>query len=73
MPQPGSVTAPMRVVAVADDAMVPPRAVWRQMALVPEAVKTQKVLRPGDYGLERIGHLGAFARQNSVVWPGIIA
>jgi predicted alpha/beta hydrolase len=73
LPQPGSVTAPMRIVAVADDVMVPPPAVWRQMALVPEAVKTQKVLRPGDYGLERIGHLGAFARQNSVVWPDIIA
>jgi predicted alpha/beta hydrolase len=73
LPKPATVTAPVRIVAVADDVMVPPHAVWRQMALVPEAVKRQKVLRPGDYGLDRIGHLGAFARQNSVVWPDIIA
>jgi predicted alpha/beta hydrolase len=73
LPQPGSVTAPMRIVAVEDDVMVPPRAVWRQMALAPEAIKTQKVLRPGDLGLTGIGHIGAFARQNSVVWPDIIA
>jgi predicted alpha/beta hydrolase len=66
------VRAEMRVVAVSDDAWVPPAAVWRMMALHPEAEKRQLVLRPGDFGLDRIGHLGAFHRRNSVVWPALV-
>jgi predicted alpha/beta hydrolase len=73
MPDMGLVRAPMTVIAVADDAMVPPAAVWRLMALHGQAVKRQRVLRAADFGLARIGHLGAFARRNSVVWPQIIA
>jgi predicted alpha/beta hydrolase len=69
----GAISAPMKVIAVADDPMMPPCAVWRLMALAPDAVKRQRVLRPGDFGLRTIGHFGAFARQNSVVWPAIIA
>jgi predicted alpha/beta hydrolase len=66
------VTAQMRVIAVADDIWVPPKAVWRLMSLYPEAEKRQLVLRPTDFGLERIGHLGALHRSNSVVWPAIV-
>jgi predicted alpha/beta hydrolase len=66
------VTARMRVVAMADDPWVPPAAVWRLMALHPEAEKRQLVLRPADHGLARIGHLGAFHRSNSVVWPALV-
>jgi predicted alpha/beta hydrolase len=66
------VTARMRVVAILDDPWVPPVAVWRLMALHPEAEKRQLVLRPGDFGLEQIGHLGAFHRSNSVVWPALV-
>lgn len=62
----------MRVVAVADDVYVPPAAAWRLMALCPQAKKRQLVLRPGDFGLARIGHLGAFSRANSVVWPALV-
>jgi predicted alpha/beta hydrolase len=72
MPDPARVTAAIRVVAVADDPMVPPAAVWRLMALYPRAVKRQTVLRPGDFGLRRIGHLGAFARANAVLWPALV-
>lgn len=62
----------MRVVAVADDPWVPPAAVWRLMALHPEAEKRRPVLRPGDFGHARIGHLGAFQRSNAVVWPALV-
>ena len=66
------VTARMRLVAVEDDAWVPAAAVWRLMALHPEAEKRQLVLRPSDFGLPRIGHLGAFHRSNAVVWPALV-
>jgi predicted alpha/beta hydrolase len=73
MPDSGALRAPPKVLAVADDALVPPQAVWRMMAMAPEAIKTQRVLRATEFGLTKIGHLGAFARQNSVVWPAIVA
>lgn len=62
-----------KIVAVADDAMVPPQAVWRTMQLYPEAAITQLTLRPQAYGLPRIGHIGPFARANQALWPDLIA
>ena len=62
----------MRIVSVADDVMVPAPAVWRIMALYPEAVKRQLVLRPSDHGLAQIGHIGAFHRKNAVLWPALV-
>lgn len=73
MPDTSAISAPMKFVAVADDPMVPPAAVWRLMHFFPESVKRQLVLRPGDHGLAGIGHLGPFARRNAVLWPEIIA
>ncbi len=72
LPDPSRVTARMRVIAVADDAWVPPAAVWRLMALYPQAVKRQHVLVPADFGLARIGHLGAFHPANAVLWPALV-
>jgi predicted alpha/beta hydrolase len=72
LPDARRVTAKMRVVAVADDDWVPAVAVWRLMALYPEAEKRQMMLRPADFGVNRIGHLGAFHRSNSVVWPALV-
>jgi predicted alpha/beta hydrolase len=72
MPDAQVVTAAMKLIAVADDHVVPAAAVWRLMAQHRQAMLRQKVLRPADFGLPRIGHLGAFARRNSVVWPTII-
>jgi predicted alpha/beta hydrolase len=72
LPDAGAVRGEMRVVAVADDAWVPPAAVWRGMALYPEAVKRQVVIRPADFALGRIGHLGCFARRNAAVWPALL-
>ncbi len=72
LPDPALVQAEMRVVAVADDDWVPMAAVWRMMALYPQAVKRQLVLRPEAFGLGKIGHLGAFSRANAVVWPALV-
>lgn len=68
----GAHWAPTRVIAVGDDAMVPAVAVWRLMDLLPDAMKRQRVLWPEDFGLARIGHLGAFRRENAVLWPSIV-
>lgn len=64
--------APTRLIAVQDDVMVPVKAAWRLMALIPDAIKRQRVLRPGDFGLKKIGHLGAFKRENDILWPAIL-
>lgn len=72
VPDGSDFTAPMKFVAVADDAMVPPAAVWRLMQFFPQSVKRQLVLRPADHGLARIGHLGPLARGNAALWPQIL-
>lgn len=72
LPDPARVTARLRMIAVADDDLVPPQAVWRARALYPEAMKEQKVLRPADFGLQSIGHIPPFSRRNAVLWPAIL-
>jgi predicted alpha/beta hydrolase len=72
LPDPARVTARLRMIAVADDDLVPPEAVWRARALYPEAMKEQKVLRPADFGLRDIGHIAPFTRRNAVLWPAIL-
>lgn len=62
----------LRMIAVSDDDLVPPEAVWRARALYPEAMKEQKVLRPADFGLQSIGHIPPFTRRNAVLWPAIL-
>jgi predicted alpha/beta hydrolase len=68
-----AVTAPVKLVAVADDPMVPPAAVWRLMQAYPEASKRQLTLHPSAFGLKKIGHLHTFAREKPVLWPSLIA
>lgn len=65
--------AQMKIVAVADDPMVPPSAVWRLMEFYQRAHKRQLTLKPEKFGLSKVGHIGAFARQCSPVWEAIIA
>jgi predicted alpha/beta hydrolase len=72
LPDPRRVTGTIRMIAVADDDLVPPAAVWRARALYPEAMKQQLVLRPGDFGLAKIGHIPPFHRRNAVLWPAIL-
>jgi predicted alpha/beta hydrolase len=72
LPDPQRVKGRLRMIAVADDDLVPPEAVWRARALYPEAMKEQRVLRPGDFGLASIGHIPPFHRRNAVLWPAIL-
>ena len=65
------ITAPTKIIAIADDDMVPPLSVWKLMELYPMAVKSQLTLRPAKG--RKIGHMGAFRRTNAHLWPSIIA
>jgi len=62
-----------KFVALADDGMIPPPAVWRLMQFYPEAVKRQLLLRPAAYGLKAVGHVAVFAERNRALWPAITA
>ncbi len=73
MPDWGRLTADAKIVAVADDALIPPAVVWRLMQFYPAATKRQLTLRPADYGLTRIGHIDVFAKSSAAVWPALIA
>ena len=65
--------ADMKVVAIADDDLLPPPAVWRLMRFYPEARKTQLTLRPSDYGLGQLGHIRVFAPESQPVWSALFA
>lgn len=65
--------APIKIVAFADDQMMPPSAVWRLMTAYPNAPKKQMVIRPKDYGIGKIGHIGVFAPKCASVWGDLMA
>lgn len=66
-------TGVLKSVAISDDHMMPAAVVWRGMQNHPEAAKRQLTLRPKDFGLKTIGHINAFAPQNAILWPSLIA
>jgi len=67
------IKANMKLVAIADDMMMPPASVWKLMEFYPAAKKEQLVLRPEEFGLSKLGHLKAFAEKNRAVWNAILA
>lgn len=64
--------ANMKVVAMADDDLVPPDAVWKLLRFYPAAKKTQLTLRPGDFGLARLGHIQVFAPESQPAWSTLM-
>ncbi|MEM7089388.1 MAG: alpha/beta hydrolase [Pseudomonadota bacterium] len=63
---------PVDLFAFRDDQMTPPNSVWRLAELYgPEAKR--HLLDAQDFGLPKVGHIGAFARRNAAVWPRLIA
>ncbi len=67
------VTAPLYSFALSDDEMMPPAAVQRLSTLYPAAAHHHSTLTPTDFGLNKVGHIAAFARQNAALWPRFIA
>ncbi|MEM8774452.1 MAG: alpha/beta fold hydrolase [Pseudomonadota bacterium] len=65
--------APIKFVAAADDAITPPKTVWRLMQCYPSAPKTQLVLEPEAFGLQNIGHINVFAEKSKAVWEKIVS
>ena len=61
-----------RLIAIADDVMVPSPATERMLELMPGSTKQLIVLHPDEFGLKSIGHLGAFQSGNCVLWPAIV-
>lgn len=73
MPDWNGLQARVKLVAIKDDVMVPPQAVWRLMSYYPQARKTQLVVDPVDHGLPKIGHIAPFAPRNRAIWDALIA
>lgn len=64
--------APVRLVSLSDDEIGPPSCVARLAAhMGPRA--THVTLRPADVGLNRVGHIGVFARRSAAIWPRLLA
>lgn len=65
--------APVKFIAMADDAMVPAKAVWRLMGHFGDIRQSQLVLKPGNFGLQKIGHITVFAKSRAATWDAIVA
>lgn len=73
MPDWTGLKAPLKVVAIRDDVLIPPATIWKLMQFYPEAPKTQLTIDPLSYDLEQVGHIAAFSAKNRALWPDLIA
>ncbi|WP_333829623.1 alpha/beta hydrolase family protein [Pararhodobacter sp.] len=73
VPERPGLVCPVKLVAIADDVMIPPAAVWRMGAWMPAATVSKQVITPADYGLTSVGHIAPFAARNRALWGDIIA
>ena len=65
--------APVRLVALVDDEMIPPACVWRLAEWLPDAERIDRCLiDPADHGLRGVGHIAPFAPRNRALWPAIV-
>ncbi len=62
-------TAPVRLISLADDDLIPRHCVERLGALYDRRNVTHTTLDPAQYGLRKVGHLGLFSRRNKALWP----
>ncbi|WGH79490.1 alpha/beta hydrolase family protein [Jannaschia ovalis] len=70
-PDAAALTCPVRMVAVADDAYCPPVSVERLAAAYPAARMTRVLLRPGEVGMRRIGHLDVLGARGRACWDAV--
>jgi len=66
-----SVRCPVRAIAVADDAMMPPGVVGELGQFYPFAPMENRLISPREAGCTRIGHLRVFSERCRAVWPVI--
>jgi len=59
--------------ALDDDPVIPAKCVTRLGSVYGAQYLRSRVLVPSDHGLDKVGHLGAFAQANSALWPHLIA
>jgi len=71
-PDPGRFTGTLRLVAIADDPMIPPHAAYRLATLYPAAAVEQVLLTPADAGVASIGHLRVFSERCRAAWPRLM-
>ncbi|WP_170387680.1 alpha/beta hydrolase family protein [Ruegeria atlantica] len=62
---------PVDLFTFEDDDVVPPKAVWRLADLYGPNAR-RHLLSPAEFGLPKVGHIGAFARRSAAVWPRLI-
>lgn len=62
----------MKLIAMEDDVMMPPKSVWKLAQFYPEAQRSRQLLHPQDYGLKRIGHIEVFHPRNKALWPDLL-
>ncbi len=65
-------TGPMKLIAMEDDVMMPPKSVWKLARYYPKAQQSRQLLRPQDYGLKRIGHIEVLHPRNKALWPDLL-
>lgn len=58
--------------AFSDDEMMPPHCTERLAKVYGADSAVCKILKPADFGLKSVGHLGAFSRGNAAVWPTLV-
>ncbi|UWR24564.1 serine aminopeptidase domain-containing protein [Sulfitobacter sp. S190] len=63
----------VKFVAIADDALVPPAAVWRLMTHYGDTPRQQLTLKPSAFGLDAIGHIEVFSASRQSTWDAILA
>lgn len=74
LPQPmdPGLSAPLIIIGFSDDQMMPPAAVARLARRYPNAQITETMVEPRGRDLPPIGHLGAFRKRASNIWPLIL-
>jgi predicted alpha/beta hydrolase len=64
---------PIEAFSVSDDEVISPQCITQLLAATPNAATHVQPMRPEQFGLQRIGHLGAFRREAQALWPVLAA
>lgn len=64
--------APVDLFAFEDDQTSPPFSVSKLVGLYGVNRTRMHVVKPSEFGVKSVGHMGAFARRNAALWPELI-